>query len=281
MRLLKQVGAVALVAFIGRVGFAAAGGGAVGALVSGVATALLALLVYRWVVRRTERREPVEVARAGAGRGIVRGVLIGVGMFVAVIANIALFAEYQVTGFGSVTGAVAIFGLMAAAAVTEELLFRGVLLRIIEERGGTWLALGVTGVAFGLIHLFNENASLWGAIAIAISAGLMLAAAYVATRSLWVPIGLHFGWNFAAGGIFSAVVSGNGVSEGLLETTASGPALITGGTFGPEASLYTILAGALLTVGFLWLAHRRGHLVSRRRGDLASRRRREVLVTAG
>ncbi|GAA4604586.1 hypothetical protein BJY16_005061 [Actinoplanes octamycinicus] len=63
----------------------------------------------------------------------------------------------------------------------------------------------------------------WGATAIAIEAGFMLAACYAATRNLWVPIGPHFGWNFAAGGVFGVVVSGNGESKGLLEASTSGP----------------------------------------------------------
>jgi membrane protease YdiL (CAAX protease family) len=216
-------------------------------------------------VQRTEHRAPTEVARTGAAARIARGLLIGAGMVAAVIVTIAFLGGYHVHGLGSVTGAVALLGFMAAAAVTEELLFRGVLFRVIEERTGTWIALLLTGVVFGLMHLVNPDASLWGAIAIAIEAGFMLAACYAATRSLWVPIGLHFGWNFALGGIFSAVVSGNGESEGLLDATTSGPALITGGDFGPEASLYTVAAGAILTAVFLWLAHRRGHLVPRRR----------------
>ena len=65
------------------------------------------------------------------------------------------------------------------------------------------------------MHLLNPDATLWGATAIAIEAGFMLAACYAATRNLWVPIGLHFGWNFAAGRhLRGAVVSGNGESEG-------------------------------------------------------------------
>jgi membrane protease YdiL (CAAX protease family) len=223
------------------------------------------VLGYAWVVRRTEHRAPAEVARAGAAGRLARGTLLGAAMFAAVIATIAFLGGYHVTGLGSVSGAVAIAGFMAAAAVTEELLFRGVLFRIVEERAGTWLALLLTGVLFGMMHLVNPDATFWGATAIAIEAGFMLAACYAATRNLWVPIGVHFGWNVAAGGIFSAVVSGNGDSHGLLDATMSGSALLTGGDFGPEGSLYTVAAGLLLTVVFLWLAHRRGHIVPRRR----------------
>ncbi|MFI1194837.1 lysostaphin resistance A-like protein [Micromonospora sp. NPDC020750] len=265
MRLLKQLMAVVAVTFAGSQALAAVQGNAWLTLALGVLTAVAAVLVYGWVARRTERRDPTEVARAGAGTRIARGALIGVGMFAAVIVNIAFVGGYHVHGLGSVTGAVGLLGFMAAAATTEELLFRGVLFRIVEERTGTWIAMGLTGVVFGLMHLLNPDASLWGAVAIAIEAGFMLAACYAATRNLWVPIGLHFGWNFAAGGIFSVVVSGNGESKGLLDATMSGPALLTGGDFGPEGSLYTVAAGVVLTVVFMWLAHRRGHLVPRRR----------------
>ncbi|MET7961075.1 CPBP family intramembrane glutamic endopeptidase [Micromonospora zamorensis] len=265
MRLLKQLVAVAAVAFVGGQAIAAAEGNDLLTLLLGLSTAVVAVLVYRWVVGRTERRSVTELARSGAGARITRGALIGFAMFAAVIVNIAFVGDYDINGLGSVTGAVALLGFMAAAAVTEELLFRGVLFRIIEERTGTWIALLLTGVVFGLMHLLNPDASLWGAVAIAVEAGFMLAACYAATRNLWVPIGLHFGWNFAAGGIFSVVVSGNGESEGLLDTSMSGPALVTGGGFGPEGSLYTVAAGVALTVVFMWLAHRRGHIVPRRR----------------
>jgi membrane protease YdiL (CAAX protease family) len=269
MRLLKQFVAVAAVAFVGNLGVGAVQGNAFLTLLLGVATAVLAVLVYAWVVRWSERREPVEVARKGAVPAVGRGLLIGAGMFAAVIVNLALIGYYRIDGFGSVTGAIGVLGFMAAAAVTEELLFRGVLFRIVEQWTGTWVALGLTGLVFGLMHLGNQNANLWGAIAIAIEAGGMLAAAYAATRTLWLPIGLHFAWNFAEGGVFSTEVSGNGATQGLLHGVTSGPAVLTGGEFGPEASVYAVVFGLLLTVVFMWLARRRGNLVPMRRAARA------------
>jgi uncharacterized protein len=269
LRLVKQLVAVVAVAFAGGMVVGAVQGNAPLTLVLGLATAALAVFVYARVVRWSERRPPVEVAAKGAAAATGRGVLIGVGMFAAVIVNIAFLGGYRIEGLGSVWGAVGLFGLMAAAAVTEEVLFRGVLFRIVEELTGTWVALTLTGVLFGLVHLSNPNASLWGAICIAISAGGMLAAAYAATRTLWLPIGLHFGWNFAAAGIFGTEVSGNGTPQGLLDGVTSGPVLLTGGAFGPEASAYTVVFGVLLTIAFIWLARRRGNLVPLRRAARA------------
>lgn len=266
MRFIWQLLAVGAVAFIGGQGTMAVDGNPWLTLAIGIATVLAVLPVYAWVVRRTEKRDVTELERSDAPGGLLRGLLIGVAMFGAVIINLYWLGYYDVEGSGSATGAIGLFGFMAAAAVTEELLFRGVLFRIVEEKVGTWIALVLSGLVFGLAHLPNENATLWGATAIAIEAGAMLAAAYVATRSLWLPIGLHFGWNYAASGIFSTQVSGNETEQGLLDSTLTGPKYISGGSdFGPEGSLYAVLFGALMTVGFLWLAHRRGNLVPMRR----------------
>ncbi|BCJ53472.1 hypothetical protein Asp14428_49470 [Actinoplanes sp. NBRC 14428] len=184
-------------------------------------------------------------------------------MFAAVAVNIAFNGKFDVHGIGSVSGAISMLGFTAAAAVSEELLIRGVLFRVIEQRIGTYLALLASGVLFGAMHLANADATLWGATAIAIEAGFMLAACYAATRNLWVPIGLHFGWNFALGGISGLVVSGNGETKGLLDVTISGPELYTGGAFGPEGGIATLGVGILLTVVFLVIAHRRGNIVRR------------------
>ncbi|WP_018909521.1 CPBP family intramembrane glutamic endopeptidase [Salinispora arenicola] len=269
MRLLKQLGAVVAVALIGGLGVAAAAGNALLTLALGTATAVLAVLTYGWVVRRTERRAPVEVALTGASAAVGRGMLIGIGMFAVVLGSIALFGGYRIAGLGSPAGMVTLIGVIAAAAVTEELIFRGILFRIVEQRVGTWNSLILTGLLFGLVHLFNPNASLWSSVAIAIEAGGMLAAAYAATRTLWVPIGLHFGWNFAQAGLFGTAVSGKSEPAGLLEGVVSGPAVVSGGEFGPEASLFAVLAGAGLTIVFMWLARRRGQVVPARRAGSA------------
>ncbi|RSD21829.1 CPBP family intramembrane glutamic endopeptidase [Amycolatopsis eburnea] len=265
MRLLWQLLAVAAVAFLGNLVTNAVAGNPWLTLVVGAVTAVLAGLAYRWVVRRTEQRPVTELARPSTG--LAWGTLAGIALFAAVIANIALLGDYEIRGWGTVTGAVGLLGFMAAAAATEELLFRGVLFRIIEERTGTWIALVLTAVLFGSSHLFNEHATLWGALAIAIEAGGLLTSAYIATRKLWLPMGVHFGWNFAAAGLFGTEVSGNGTPQGLLDAVTSGPVAVTGGAFGPEGSLYSLLFCLLGTGAFLWLAHRRGTLVPRRRAE--------------
>ncbi|MBT0993791.1 CPBP family intramembrane metalloprotease [Cellulomonas sp. DKR-3] len=260
MRILKQLGAVVAVAVVGNLAVGATSG--VVSLALGALAGLAALAAYARVVRRTEHRVPVEVTRAGAPAAIGRGVLIGLGMCVAVMATVAVFGGYHVHGWGSLSSAAGVLGVTVVVGVTEELVFRGVLLRVVEERAGTWVALASTAALFGAIHLLNPHATPWGAIAIAVEAGAMLAAAFVATRTLWLPIGLHVGWNFALGGLFGTEVSGSGTATGLVHGLTSGPVWLSGGEFGPEASVFTVLAGVLLTLVFLRLAHRRGRIVA-------------------
>ncbi|MGZ0153650.1 CPBP family intramembrane glutamic endopeptidase [Kribbella sp. WER1] len=271
-RLVAQFAALTLVQLVGAQALAVADGRPALMVLAGVGTAALSVVAYRLLVGWMERRPVDELSAQGARKGLIAGTLGGVAIFGTVILAIGLLGGYEVHGLGTVAGAVGLFGFMAAAATSEELLFRGVLFRIVEERTGTWIALVLTGLVFGAVHLINPDATLWGAVAIAIEAGGMLTAAYVATRKLWLPIGLHFGWNFAAGGIFSTEVSGNGTPPGLLDAGTSGPHLLTGGTFGPEGSLFAVGFCVLAALGFLWVARGRGTIrpVPRRRTTVAA-----------
>lgn len=268
MRLVKQLGAVVVVAVLGSAAVQMVQRSWLLTLVTGVAAALLMLLTYRWVVRRTELRPPHELGRAGAGPDLGQGLGIGVLLFAAVIGIIALAGGYRVEGWGAPAVAVGYLGITAAVVATEELIFRGIVQRLLEERVGTWVALAATAVLFGAIHLVNPNATLWGVVAIAIEAGGMLGAAYVLTRTLWLPMGLHFGWNIAAGAIFGTEVSGSDTPQGLLEGVTSGPVLLTGGAFGPEGSIVAVIACSVVTAVLLLIAHRRGRIVPRRRPAL-------------
>jgi uncharacterized protein len=263
MRFVVQLVAVVAVSFVGGQALMVVQDEVWLTLGVGVVTAVLATLVYYWVVRWTEKREVTEAAPRAAASGIVRGLLLGVALFAAVIGNIAANGAYTIHGLSDEPmRAVGLAGFMAGAAVTEELLFRGVLFRHVERLLGTWLAFLLSAAVFGAVHLTNPNADLWGAFCVAVAGGGMLTSAYIATRSLWLPIGLHFGWNVAASAIFSTEVSGNGTPKGLLDASTSGNAWISGGAFGPEASLSTMMAGVLVTAVFLWMAHRRGTVVA-------------------
>lgn len=237
----------------------------VAALLIGPLLAVAVLVLYRIAAARIERRPVTDLARRGAAGQVLIGVAGGFLLFAATIALIALFGGYEITGWGSIAGALTVVGMMCAIAVAEEVLFRGVIFRLIQQRWGTWLALAVSAILFGLVHLVNPGATLWGAIAIAVEAGLMLGAAYVATGSLWLPIGLHIGWNITSVAIFGTIVSGGDARDALVTAVTPGPVWLTGGTFGPEGSIIAVVVCSIATAALLVLAHRRGRIVGRRR----------------
>ena len=134
------------------------------------------------------------------------------------------------------------------------------------------IALRPPNLFFGAAHLFNQNATVLSAVAITVEAGIFLGAAYMLTRRLWLPIGIHTGWNFTEGGVFGAAESGS-APHGWLQSTTSGPAWLSGGEFGPEASVVTvIICGAIGLALVLWVA-RHGGIVrpgARRRAAAAA-----------
>ena len=224
----------------------------------GVATAALALVVYWKLVGWLEQRRTPEIGLSTMRPLLLRGTAAGIGLFTLTLALILACNGYRLHG-GSLGDMIATFGMMVGVATLEELLFRGVLFRVVEERFGTVVALAVSGLLFGGLHLINPDGTVWGALSIAVEGGLMLGAAYVLTRSLWLPIGLHLGWNFAESGIFGGTVSGSeGKVGGLLTGVPHGPAIISGGDFGPEASIFAILVCGAAAFVMIRRARRKG-----------------------
>jgi hypothetical protein len=139
--------------------------------------------------------------------------------------------------------------------------FRGLLFRVTEQTFGTWVGVAVSAVAFGALHGLNPNASLAASVAIMLESGILLAAAYFATRTLWLPIGLHFGWNFAEDFIFAARISGHASRPAIVEGTLTGFPLWTGGAYGPESSILAIGMAAILSAVLITIAIRRNEIV--------------------
>jgi uncharacterized protein len=224
---------------------------------------LLSIPLYRIFVRWTERRPIAELSGDGAAAEIGVGVLIGFGLFSAVAGVLWSLGYYHVTSTNPASVMLPVALASASAAVFEELMFRGLVFRIIEQSHGSWIALVVSALFFGLVHLANPNSSLQAALAIAVEAGILLGAAYMTTRRLWLVIGLHFAWNFAESGIYGMPMSGFSM-PGLLQGEVHGPELLTGGTFGAENSILAIVFCVAVALCFLYAAKRRAHIVKPR-----------------
>jgi membrane protease YdiL (CAAX protease family) len=217
--------------------------------------------LYRALVRFVERRPVTELAAAEMAKHLSRGILTGAILFCASMLVMRLLGGWYPTVMAPLS--VLIYPCLGAlvAGVQEEILVRGLLFRLLEERLGSWIALAVSALIFGLLHAFNPGATAVSTAAIALEAGVLLAAAYMYTRSLWFVIGLHFAWNFTEGGIFSTSVSGGHV-EGMIGVQFTGSDTLTGGSFGPEASLPAVLVCLAAGAAFIILSVRAGRIVS-------------------
>jgi uncharacterized protein len=217
-------------------------------------------LVYRGYVRLLERRPVMELCRRGALGEFAEGAALGFGLITATIVCLWLGGYYRVQGIGHLPPVALLIGIGLVPAFLEEILIRGIVFRIAEESLGTWLATAFSALLFGSLHLLNPNATWIAALCIAVEAGVLLAAAYVTTRRLWLPIGMHFAWNFTQGGVFGVAVSGEPI-RGMIESTLTGPELLSGGEFGAEASIFAVIICTSMAVFLMFLAVRNGHVV--------------------
>jgi hypothetical protein len=218
------------------------------------------LVAYRAYVKVIEKRVATELSGTRAARELSSGLLLGALLLSCTIGVLAALGVYRVTGIHGWRSMLATVPAFIMGAVLEEVVMRGIVFRILEQWLGSWIALATSAVLFGLLHLLNPGVTLLNACAVMLEAGILLAAAYMLTRRLWLCIGIHFAWNFTQGGIFSAAVSG-GATNGLLEAKLVGPVWLTGGAFGAEASMVAVVVCTAAGLLLLAAARRKGHVM--------------------
>ncbi|MDE8654106.1 CPBP family intramembrane glutamic endopeptidase [Novosphingobium album (ex Liu et al. 2023)] len=234
--------------------------GALRGLAAGLAPVLAYAVFGRWVERGPNR----EFATPGAARELGLGLLLGFVLMVGSAGLVALLGGFRIEGVLGLGNFWTMLGVALYSGPFEETLFRAVILRQLERVVGTFWALAATAAFFGFAHLANPNATFFAGFAIMMEAGILLGAAYLLTRRLWLAIGVHSAWNFTQGWLLSIPVSGTGPSPGLLVTSRTGPEWLTGGDFGLEASVVTLVVATLAGLAMLRRAWQRGEFVAPR-----------------
>jgi len=217
---------------------------------------LLLLGIFVWMLTVGDQIEEHRIAAQGLPRvkGWLKHFAIGaaVGFFLTILAvapihfwgHTKIAFDHGLLVFPKI-GAVIVVLLFGALA--EELMFRGYPFQHLERGIGAVGAIAVFAVLYGLLHLLNPGAGRWG-VANTILIGVLLSIAYLRTRSLWLPWGIHFGWNATLGSVLGLPVSGFRFFNVYARTTATGPKWVTGGSYGVEASAVGALA---ILVGIL------------------------------
>lgn len=193
----------------------------------------------------------------GWGRELAAGMAIGAGLLMAVVA--ALAATRAVIYRGPTGNAHALPGLlllggwMLLAAAFEEILFRGYLFQRLVDGAGPVAAVAIFSMLFAAAHLGNPSMTALSTANTFLS-GVLLSIAYLKTRALWLPIGLHWAWNFTMGPLFSLPVSGLSLQPKLLHVDFTGAKWLSGGAYGPEGG---VALSVTCVVATLWLGRTR------------------------
>lgn len=235
---------------------------ATGALILTLVGSFVAIGVY-WISMKflARRSVPELLIQRRALSEVIFGATVGL-IFIAISTGLIILLggySFQWANVNISSVVLPIITTSLGAAFIEELIFRGLAFQAIEKLGGSLLALTLTSLFFGIAHLGNPGATIWGALSIAIEAGVLLGAAFLWRRNIWFIIGLHFLWNTTEG-LLGIPVSGH-PSSGLFTVEVTGPALLTGGIFGLEASIIPVIISLLIAIPMLILAHRKGQLI--------------------
>lgn len=187
-------------------------------------------------------------ARPGAAREFALGGAIGWGVAAAAMLVIALGGHVyvQLSGNAAAWRSTALQLLvLAATSLAAEIAFRGYPFQKLAQATSPWFAAFLAGIFFALLRREAPGATA-AAMWVSGMAAFLLSAAYLRTRALWICWGMHFAWLAAVGVLFGQPLAGSRMIPGVIQTGADGPVWLTGGEFGPEASVVTLL--------FLWVA---------------------------
>ena len=225
---------------------------------------LLALLMVYWAaIRFGERRAVPELGLRGAPWEALLGLGVGGALLGAIVGAQWLFGWVSIAPRPVDSVALALRDSIRSG-VLEELVLRLIIFRLLWRALGVWPALVGAAIAFGMLHLANPDSGPFAAACLIGGEGIGIAL-YLITGRIWASMGMHAGWNFTQGWILGAAVSGTTEIAGgplTLRPAANVSELLSGGGFGPEASLASLVVSLLASAALLWWAWARGDFVA-------------------
>jgi hypothetical protein len=231
-----------------------------GLILGGEAAQLVIALAATVVLSRIEKRPLAAYGvplRAAFGRLFWEGALWGILSISAVMGMMALAGGFTVSGLalhGTAALRSTVLWALAFLAIglTEEIYFRGYPLAALTRGAGFWPAALLLSIVFGAIHYFNKSMETWMDFASVTLIGLFFCLSIRRTGSVWFAVGWHFTYNFGSMFFFGGPNTGNQgrpIPGHLLDSAFHGPAWLTGGPMGPEASIFIFVVIAVLFFG--------------------------------
>lgn len=229
-------------------------------LIKGIFVSILIIGSYLLFYSKYEKRKVTEFATTQIWKRLLAGLIIGTFLQLLTIYIIYLFGDFKIISINKISTIIIPFTVAFTVAIFEEILMRGIIFRITEEKLGSIIALVISGAIFGGLHIFSPHYTFLSVLSICI-AGILFGASYIYHRNLWLPIAIHFAWNFTQNGIFGATTSGIEETSSLLTTSIKGKEIITGGLFGPEGSIQALLFLIIATAIIIRLLYKQNKML--------------------
>ena len=193
---------------------------------------------------------------SGWWKELLSGIALGMSLITLVVGGMALMGAVSIHGLAQSqnlsSGLSRAAFLFLTAALFEEIVFRGYPFQRLVDAFGARGAILLLSALFGAVHLGNPGSTALST-ANTVLAGVLLAIAYLKTRGLWLPWGLHWSWNYFLGPVFALPVSGGKFEPALFRVTVAGPEWLSGGNYGPEGSIVLTIVCTAAIIG-LWKA---------------------------
>jgi membrane protease YdiL (CAAX protease family) len=229
--------------------------------IAGTVFAILVCAVYILLYQRYEKRPVTELSTRHLPRYLAGSILLGAGLASAVILIQYLTHILTVTATRPFLPLLPYLWNTFVNSTVAEVLIIGIFFRLTEKWLGSWLALLILVIAFIILHITAPGATIISAIAVSMHAAFLLGPTYIYTRSLWVPIGIHFAWDFSYAALYGASIEGYTMDDSLLNTSTNGSDLLTGGYFGPQGSIQAAALCFLAGILFLNLSRRHNRII--------------------
>ncbi len=219
---------------------------------------LATYFMTRWIDRRPFGTAGLHMHRAW-GRQLFFGFTLGSVMITAVFGAIYLGRGFSIDavvmhGGPLVVALLVNFAFFMMVGVAEEFLLRGYFLQVLSNGVGFAGAVAISSLLFGAGHFFGPRQNLLGAVNAGLIGAVFCLMIY-RTRSLWIPIGVHAGWDFCESWLWSVPDSSFMFPGHLLKVGIHGPQWLTGGTVGPEGSVMTCVIVVLAAL-YVWRSRR-------------------------
>ena len=227
----------------------------------GIVEIFMALFSYTLLFRFYEKRKITELSLGVFWKNALIGFSLGFILQSLAILVIYLAGDYSIIKINPVSFLIPGFTAALIAGFVAEILIRGIIFRLTEKKLGTIIALIISSLLFAVMHSGVKGATLLSVLSTTIQAGILPGAVYVFTRSLWLPIFLHFAWDLAEPGIYGGINPGITLEKSLFTSKITGSELLTGGQFGPGSSIQAAIFCLIAAILFLWLAKRKNNFI--------------------